>query len=445
MPVCPSFYTFAAVAYLNRSEQLFIENMQLVISILLLLCAYIGLYAYCRKSENRVFFLPALMLKLAAGLAYGWLYVVYYAQQGDSFNYFHDASRLVEVGRQDAHAYWQMLLWNEYTPISGIVLSLWEEPRAFWFVKLVSLPMWITGANYWVLACLFSFCSFFGSWVLVEALSRNFPATRLAAVGAFLFLPTVVFFGSGLTKESLAVALLGFATATLLSKIRVSSFFIVAVCAWGLWQLKFYYLALWGGAVSAFAISYFLCQYFKPPVWGEVGIFIAVLVVGIFSTSWVFDFDELVLMIVLNHNTTYIHSHSNDLVHYSIYGGQGFISLEASWKSLSYNAPLALEAGFFRPYIWEAGKDKLKLLMSFENTAILLLSIWALYTLLRKPIRLTTFSRLFVFAGLLYVLGLLTIIALASPNMGGLVRYKVIVSGWIAYGLGCIIISKKKY
>jgi hypothetical protein len=155
-----------------------------------------------------------------------------------------------------------------------------------------------------------------------------------------------------------------------------------------------------------------------------------------------------VLMIALNHNTTYGHSHPDDLVHYSIYGGQGYISLNASWQSLLYNAPLALEAGLFRPYIWEAS-DKLKLVMSIENLGILIASLLACLQLLpRKPENLKTrkpespLTPLFFCGVLVFVVGLLVIIALASPNFGALVRYKVVVMGWVVYGLGVVLWRK---
>jgi hypothetical protein len=41
-----------------------------------------------------------------------------------------------------------------------------------------------------------------------------------------------------------------------------------------------------------------------------------------------------------------------------------------------------------------------------------------------------------------FVVGLLVIIALASPNFGALVRYKVVVMGWVVYGLGVVLWRK---
>ncbi len=421
-------------------------HISIALFVFFLACAL--LYGAYRHSANRIFFLPALACKLLAGLAYGWLYVVYYAETGDSFNYFHDAGKLYAVGRQDTTAYWQIIFWNSYTPIWETTLSLWQEPRAFWFVKLVSLFMWIAGENYWLIACWFSLISFLGSWVLVEALGKCFPTKRLEAIAAFLFFPSVLFFSSGLTKESLSIAFLGFATALLLRfcyapipriAYKIACLPAILVCAWGLWQLKFYYLALWSGSVATFAITFWLSQWLKPSYKGEIALFILVACTGFFCASWLFNFDELVLMIVLNHNTTYIHSHPTDLVHYSIYGGQGYISLNASWQSLLYNAPLAIEAGLFRPYIWEAS-DKLKLIMGLENLIVLVGAVWAVLILWRRQVYVpNTFTRLFICAGVLYVCGLLVIIALASPNMGALVRYKVVVSSWIVFGILLII------
>lgn len=422
-----------------------------IIGFLCLLMACAGLYRVYARGALRVFFLPALVLKVVAGLGYGWLYVVYYGQAGDSFNYFHDAGKVFVLARQDLPTYFRVVFWHEYAPIWDTTLMLWEEPRAFWFVKGVSLLMFVTGENYWLLACYFSVLSFWGSWVLVEALCRHFPQTRLSAVVAFLFFPSVVFFGSGLTKESFAVALLGFGTAQLLSRFSWRTLPVLLFCAWSLLQLKFYYLALWAGSSFAVALAYPIARKWQLSPLMQVLTFVSILAVGFLGASFVFDFDELVLMIALNHNTTYGHSHPDDLVHYSIYGGQGYFSLNASWQSLLYNAPLALEAGLFRPYIWEAS-DKLKLVMSIENLGILIATILAfLSTFLpfhpstSPPFRLSTLSpfRLLFFCGVsVFVVGLLVIIALASPNFGALVRYKVVVISWVVYGLGVVLWRK---
>lgn len=414
-----------------------------ILSVGILLALIAVFYRYTSRSKQAVFFLPALALKLLAGLAYGWLYVVYYGEAGDSLNYFHDATKLTALGRQDVGAYLKVIFWHEYAPIWDTKLMLWQEPRAFWFVKLVSILMWIGGENYWILSCYFSFFSFVGSWVLVESLSKIFPKTRYVAVIAFLFFPSVVFFGSGLTKESLAIALLGIGTARLLSPFVWHTVPVFLGCALGLLELKFYYLAFWAGSALVGILAYPIAQRFALPTWGQVSLFVSIWIGGIFVSSFIFDFDTLVLMTVLNHNTTYIHSHPKDLVHYSIHGGQGYISLDASWASLLYNAPLALEAGLFRPYIWEAS-DKLKLLMSLENLGILLLFMLAILSFLIRPKRtpapkLATWQNLFICAVFFYVVGLLVIIALASPNMGALVRYKVVITGWIVYGLGCVL------
>ncbi len=368
---------------------------------------------------------------------------MYYGEVGDSLNYFHDAGKLFELGRQDAGAYWNVIVWNEYTPIWDTKLMLWQEPRAFWFVKLISLLMWIVGNNYWLLACYFSFLSFVGSWYLVEALSKTFPTTRLWAVGSFLFFPSVVFFGSGLTKESLSIALLGWGTAQALKVKDLRSFIyfglVAIVCAWGLAQLKFYYLAFWAGGIGTHLLAYQIVHKTNLPAWGYVVVFVGVCVLGVFLSSFVFDFDTLVLMTVLNHNTTYVSSQPQDLIHYSIHGGQGYISLNASWISLFYNAPIALEAGLFRPYVWEAS-DKLKFLMSLENLGVLGLAICAVVLIFWKGLpKLSKEEVLFSCAVLMYVVGLLIIVALASPNMGALVRYKVVTTGWVVYGLGCMI------
>src|SRR5690606_10878610 len=121
-------------------------------------------------------------------------------------------------------------------------------PRALFLSKTASVFSLLTNHNYWMISIYFSFLSFLGSWFLISVL-RKIYSDISAPVVAFLFFPSIVFWTSGLIKESLAMACLFFLTAVFLKLyqyIRLSwwQWVLIPFSLWMLWNLKYYYLAI---------------------------------------------------------------------------------------------------------------------------------------------------------------------------------------------------------
>jgi hypothetical protein len=402
-------------------------------------------YYQAQKAPLAPFLIPAFVLKVWAGLAYGWLYIVYYGGTGDSLNYFRAACRFADFAWENPTAYLNILFFNEFYLIPDLAPDLWGQVRYLWMVKLVSLVNITTGNNYWLTSCYFSFVSFWGMWTLGNTLARVFPQTAFSAGLAFLFVPSIVFFSSGLTKESLAMACVGFMVARFLvlcfreQPLQVGFIFqsiLLFLCSsWALWQVKFYYLVGLILAIFSFLIGLFAFQFFKKNTpnfsvntWLQ-GVCIVFISIFIFvAGGFILDYDSLFLLsIVYNHNSTYIHAQPDDLIQYAIQAGQGYITLHATWWSIGYNAPLALVSTLFRPFVWEVGGDKLKLLVSLENSAVLIAFLYALVYFLRKPWQESAAIKRH------YLLFIACLIALASPNFGSLIRYRVAVYPFFVY------------
>src|SRR5690606_12783441 len=82
---------------------------------------------------------------------------------------------------------------------------------------------------------------------------------------AFLFFPSIVFWTSGLIKESLAMACLFFLTAVLLKlyeSMRLSwwQWLLIPFSLWMLWNLKYYYLAVFLPIVATTLVMRFLIK-----------------------------------------------------------------------------------------------------------------------------------------------------------------------------------------
>ncbi len=163
-----------------------------------------------RKSRHKpliAFYWWGLLAKFLAGVGIGLLYIYYYPYQGDTFSYFTDASRLSTFAFNHPLAYVKIIVFNEITTESlSTSLELWQQPRAFFMVKLVSVLCLLTYNNYWLCSLYLSLLSFAGLWTLANTLVTLFPSSGKAAGIAFLLFPSVVMWSSGVTKESIAIA-----------------------------------------------------------------------------------------------------------------------------------------------------------------------------------------------------------------------------------------------
>ena len=208
--------------------------------------AYLFYKRFVPKGLKWCFF-SALAVKLLAGVALGLLYYEYYGF-GDTITYHHDAIILSDLAFNDVFGYLEILLGKSPNFDVG-EFTYSNQPRAFFLVKILSVVHLISDQNYWMSGCYFSLFSFLGFWMLTRALMQYFPSIRLGVIVSLLFFPSVVFWSSGIVKESLAMGAL-----TLLIKL-VLDWLLARKLSWKrlicgaflmvlVWHLKYYYLGV---------------------------------------------------------------------------------------------------------------------------------------------------------------------------------------------------------
>jgi hypothetical protein len=101
------------------------------------------------------------------------------------------------------------------------------------------------------------------------------------------------------------------------------------------------------------------------------------------------------------------------VVHYS--------NLQPTLSAVLVNAPQAFFASLFRPMPWEADVP-FKIAASVENVVLLLLTLAALTKI---PYAVGSRHRFLLFSTMVYITLLAVFLALSSPNLGTLVRYRV--------------------
>lgn len=391
----------------------------------LVLGGLIWLFYQQDASAIKRFFFPVLFYKLAAGVGLGLLYTYYYTE-GDTFGFFRDAMRLSEVARDDPGEYLR-LLWG-----GGTDHPLWQvldnqQSRSIFMVKWVSVVSLISGDNYWIATLYFSFFSFMGAWYLVRVIVGAWAHAEVPAIVAFLVFPSVAFWSSGVMKESLALPALFCMTAVFLkwwstSRMGWLDWVVLVLSVWIGWRLKYYYTGIFLSVAGACSAVRYIAAILRINRVRSQLLLWMVTFVGFTALATLLhpNFSLQVLPQVIEDNYRAYAEMSDET------GMIEFSDLHASWWSIIRYAPQALAGGLFRPFLWEAD-SWIMVLAALENTALLIIFLWAIVRFIRNP---TVREPLLILALVLFVILLGILLPLSTPNFGTLSRYRI---GYLAF------------
>jgi len=368
------------------------------------------------KEYTGIFWL-GLIVKLVMGSALGLVYLYYYTAN-DTWLFFQDANALADFGKKDIVSYFEFLF-NDVAQNDLTNQLVNNQERSIFLIKIMSVFSWIGGNSYWVSASWFSFISFLAAWYLFLIVAKQFEHSWCAAAVAFLFFPSVVFWSSGLVKETLALAGIYFISGLFLKfifdqKAKWFEWLLALYGFWIAWNLKYYWTAIFGAVLFTHVLIYVLSkrsafiQQYKIVVWVMSFVVLCGAVSLLHPNFYLSRFLEV---LITNHNDFVRISDDSGLIHY--------YQLEAWWGSVILNAPWALFSGLLRPFFWEAS-GLMALLASLENLLITLLLI----TAVSRVFKVTT-NRLLLLSVLMYIVLLCIFLALSTPNLGSLSRYRV--------------------
>lgn len=380
-------------------------------------------YLVWRRQPKSMSFLvvPALLVKLTAGVSLGLIYMYYYDGIGDTMLYFDDSRVISAFARQNFGGYLSYL-WSGQAELT-LTSDVAAQPRTLFLLKLASVFNLLSHDNYWITSAYFSLISFLAAWYVVRQVHDTLRNAYWPAVVAFFFFPTAVFWSSGLIKESLAMAGLFLLSGFFLrgwsgQSLRYWEWVLLFLALWVVWNLKYYFLGvMMPVAIASMAVHKMYVAgigvksaFIKVLLWGVL-LLIPLSLVSLLHPN--FQPHVLMKVIVDNYELFLAMSAPEDVIHYH--------DLRPEWSSFAVNAPLALFSGLFRPMIWEAS-TALQWWVAVENAVLLALSLAALFNVRRF---LKSPHRLLISAVLVYCAALAVFLALSAPNFGTLSRYKV--------------------
>ena len=307
---------------------------------------------------------------------------------------------------------------------------LWKDPKTF-SVARYTVPMYFLGLKSFLITSIFTACfSYIGIWKFYRLYNTLFPGNSKVFAYLILFLPTLVFWGGGIMKDSYVLGatcwisynfymilikrkkiLINFLffLMNLLLIINIKSYIIISLIPGMLFWLNSQYLK---------NINNYTLKLILFPI-----LLLLILTVGFYSFSNLSS-----LMGVYGDVDTAIQQAQviqDDLLREDQYGENNYDigQIDGSIGGLISVAPVAIFTALFRPLFWEVGSPTM-VLSVIENTIMIIFTIVIL--LRTSPIKLLRILLnepfllyCFIFS-ILFAFG----VGIAGTNFGALVRYK---------------------
>lgn len=401
------------------------------------------------NQRTRKYFIPALSVRFVAAISLGLIYQFYYGG-GDTFSYWTHGSQWI----------WKAFL---DSPLEGLKLIFWKtginqetytyaqniwffsNPPSYFVVRVAGFLDILTFGTYSTTSLFFALFSFGGSWTLFSTLTAYYPGQESRLKFALLFFPSILFWGSGIMKDTLTLGAFLFLVNGLfvvLKKKRISifTFITILVSSWVLLSVKAYILYCTIPAVVVWIYSAQIGKIgskvfkvlFAPLILGFFVLFGHIAVTQATKGDSLYSIDNLAQRAWITAYDIRFYTGKDAGSGYSL-GEQ-----DGTWQTMLTLAPAAVNVTLFRPYLWEV-RNPFMLIMAFESLILLVLvirfvALGGYRLVLKDPFLIFSvcFSITFAFA-----------VGVSTYNFGTLMRYKIPMLPIILIPLLLVPLSKR--
>lgn len=430
-----------SLVYIYYHGEVTIEPWEWALSVVYLVFIY--LYFARRKNQMMLrapeyrYYLWGLMAKIAGGVVFSLIYFYYYPG-GDTTGYFYASVAMRNMAFENFSEYFTQMMgdnseraWLAYSgQTSRPYRFLFFDDRTFVVLRVVSIFAIFTFKSYLITTLLIASMSFFGVWAAFRTFVSYFPQMHRELAVGFLFVPSTIFWGSGILKDTFtfsAVCMYVHCVDEIFfqrRKVGLKVFYLVLASLTMILIKPYIFMVLF--PISLLWIFYFrvtrlrnmLIKFVVLPV--AIG---SVMVLSLATLSWMGDkLDKFALDVALD-NIIIVQA---DLSNEEAYGANSFDvgTIDDSWSGVLAKFPVATNAALFRPYLWEA-KNVMMALSGLENLWFLLLAIGALVRAGPIFAMRVVINNPMVLMSLLFAVMFAFIVGITTPNFGALVRFRI--------------------
>jgi hypothetical protein len=351
--------------------------------------------------------------------------------------YWREGYNIFELIQKDPH-YIKLLFIKGKEFDQGLLADTWNlgyfnDENNYMVAKIVAVLSFLTFGKYMVINLFFSMISFSGVWRLYRFFYSLYPHLHKQLAIAILFLPTFVFWSSGILKDPICTGAIGWITYSMYEMLYKKQNFlknsiIIIISGYFLMALKVYILV----SYVPFFLMFLLLKnvnLIKSPILKFMiapALILGSLVAG---QKVIKKFENEIGSMAAQGIAEKIKKQQES---YQMQAAQGIgesnfslgVEMDGSMTSLVKMAPAAIVATLYRPFIWESTKLS-TLLSSLESLALMIFTLSILWkvgvvnffrTIVRDPV--ITYCFLFALLFALFV-------GATTANFGTLCRYKI--------------------
>ncbi len=406
------------------------------------------------KNQIYKYFIWGLFAKIVGAISVCLIYVYYYKVGGDTLAYHSSSVSFVNLlfysFKDFLHVYLSPALEENFYLFNSETgfPTFYNQPYEVMVVKLLVPLELISFKSYIVTSIITGVISYSGVWKLYQMFCELSPKLYKEFSVVILFVPSVVFWGSGILKDSWTLGATGWLCYSFykifISKTNIISNSIsIIISAFILLSIKPYiFIALfpgcliWGTWNKMLSIKNNVLRFFFMPAIFCVGI-VAGVFVWSFISSGLGQYSSIDRMLQKTVDSSfdlkqdYYHGNSFDIG-----------SFEPTFSGISSKFPIATFTGLFRPFLWES-KNIVMILSGLENLITLFFVVFVFFN---KPIEnlKRLFSKPIVLFSLIFAIFFSFSVALSTSNFGALVRLRIPQIPFLLSGLVILGFEEKK-
>lgn len=391
--------------------------------------------------ENPVYkyYLNGLTIKLFSAIIFLLIFSEYY-KGGDTLNYLRGSHSMSNLLTKSPSNYFSIFFgkysWGEswYCFDNNTTFPphfMWKDPHTQFVISLSSIFYTLGGRTFMPTTILVAAFSYIGVWKLFLFFTDFYPHLAKRMAIAVLYVPSVLFWGSGVMKDTYTFASSAWFVyniyMVLYKKQKTSlNLFLGILNALIIISIKPYiFVALFPGTIIW--LSYNKITNIKNKLMAALIMpFMMLIGFGIIIAGLSLLKNQLGEYGSIESATKKAQTIQQDLLRSEQYGSNSYNvgTIDGSAGSMLKVAPRAIIAGMYRPFLWEA-RNPVMLISGLENFVLLLLTLYLLFKL--KIIRFFQFifSDPILIFSLMFTIFFMFTVGLASANFGALVRYRI--------------------
>jgi hypothetical protein len=364
------------------------------------------------------YILVLFLIKILAGLAIGWISLHVYGKGNDYWNVNRDGWIEYQLLWSDPKEYFTNIFHSQYEQgYSGVFdsfQSFWNDLRNNIITKVLSIFNIFSRGNYYINSIFFNFFGFLGHVafyrIFIQLYKKQWPV-----IACCFLLPSMLYFTSGVQKDSIIFTALGFLCYAVFKSLQVKNFnrrrILVIVFAFiTLFLIRSYVLI---NIIPALVIWVVVATYKLPPLKSFVVGYVVLGILFFGSNSIVPSFNPLTT--VTNKQAAF----------FTLPAASTQIELDTlhpNFKSFIKNTPQALNHLLMRPYPTEVPvKSQLPI-----NIELIIYQVLFLLFLFVRTKREQNHNDPFIVFGVFFALTMFLFIGYIMPNLGSIVRYRSI-------------------